>query len=116
MDYTIIGRDANLASRLQNAADVDEILISNDTYLLVRDRIMCREKGVVRLRGINNPVQVWEVMDFRSDMGAQTTWIECELDGFAMLMDTNKIKNYDKERIVKSLEAAAQKLQDKRIV
>ncbi len=116
MDYTIIGRDANLASRLQNAADVDEILISNDTYLLVRDRIMCREKGVVRLRGINNPVQVWEVMDFRSDMGAQTTWIECELDGFAMLMDTNKIKNYDKERIVKSLEAAAQKLKDKRIV
>ena len=77
---------------------------------------MCREKGVVRLRGINNPVQVWEVMDFRSDMGAQTTWIECELDGFAMLMDTNKIKNYDKERIVKSLEAAAQKLKDKRIV
>ncbi len=116
MDYTIIGRDANLASRLQNAADVDEILISNDTYLLVRDRIMCREKGVVRLRGINNPVQVWEVMDFRADMGAQTTWIEHELDGFAMLMDINKVKNYDKERIVKALEGAAQKLKDKRIV
>lgn len=116
MDYTIIGRDANLASRLQNAADVDEILISNDTYLLVRDRIMCREKGVVRLRGINNPVQVWEVVDFRSDVGAQTTWIEHEVDGFAMLMDINKIKNYDKERVVRSLEIAAQKLKEKRIV
>jgi adenylate cyclase len=116
MDYTIIGRDANLASRLQNAADVDEILISNDTYLLVRDRIMCREKGVVRLRGISNPVQVWEVVDFRSDVGAQTTWIEHELEGFAMLMDINKVKNYDKDRIVRSLEAAAQKLKEKRIV
>lgn len=116
MDYTIIGRDANLASRLQSVADVDEILISNDTYLLVRDRIMCREKGTVRLRGIANPVQVWEVVDFRADMGAQSTWIEHELDGFAMLMDINKVKNYDKERIVKALEAAAQKLRDKRIV
>lgn len=116
MDYTIIGRDANLASRLQSVADVDEILISNDTYLLVRDRIMCREKGTVRLRGIANPVQVWEVVDFRADMGAQSTWIEHELDGFAMLMDINKVKNYDKERIVKALEGAAQKLKDKRIV
>jgi hypothetical protein len=116
MDYTIIGRDANLASRLQSAAEPDEILISNDTYLLVRDKIMCREKGVVRLRGIANPVQVWQVMDFRSDMGAHTTWIEHELDGFAMLMDINKIKNYDKERIVKALEGAAQRLRDKRIV
>lgn len=116
MDYTIIGRDANLASRLQNAAEPDEILISNDTYLLVRDRIMCREKGTVTLRGIGNPVQVWQVMDFRADMGAATTWIEHELDGFAMLMDINKIKNYEKERIVKALEAAAQRLKEKRIV
>ncbi|MDP2227114.1 MAG: adenylate/guanylate cyclase domain-containing protein [Moraxellaceae bacterium] len=116
MDYTIIGRDANLASRLQSVAEPDEILISNDTYLLVRDRIMCREKGTVRLRGIANPVQVWEVVDFRADMGAVTTWIEHELDGFAMLMDINKVKNYDKDRIVKALEGAAQKLKDKRIV
>ncbi|MFZ5562095.1 MAG: adenylate/guanylate cyclase domain-containing protein [Pseudomonadota bacterium] len=116
MDYTIIGRDANLAARLQNAAEVDEILVSNDTYLLVRDRIMCREKGVVRLKGIAEPVQVWQVVDFRSDVGAQATWIEHELDGFAMLMDVNKVKNYDKDRIVKALEAAAQRLRNKRIV
>lgn len=115
MDYTIIGRDANLASRLQNAAEVDEILISNDTYLLVRDKIMCREKGVVRLKGIAEPVQVWQVVDFRSDV-VQNTWIEHELDGFAMLMDINKVKNYDKDRIVKALETAAQRLKDKRIV
>jgi hypothetical protein len=33
-----------------------------------------------------------------------------------MLMDINKVKNYDKERIVKALEGAAQRLKDKRIV
>lgn len=116
MDYTIIGRDANLASRLQNAAEPDEILISNDTYLLVRDKVMCREKGKVTLRGIGKPVQVWQVLDFRTDMGADSTWIEHELDGFAMLMDINKIKNYDKERIIKALESAARRLKEKRIV
>jgi class 3 adenylate cyclase len=116
MDYTIIGRDANLAARLQNAAEPDEILISNDTYLLVRDKIMCREKGTVRLKGIGEPVQVWQVVDFRTDVGLNQTWIEHELDGFAMLMDINKVKNYDKERIVQALESAAQRLKAKRIV
>jgi class 3 adenylate cyclase len=116
MDYTIIGRDANLASRLQNAAEVDEILISNDTYLLVRDKIMCREKGTVRLKGISEPVQVWQALDFRSDMGNNQTWLEHEVEGFAMLMDFNKIKNYDKDRIVQALETAAQRLRSKRIV
>jgi class 3 adenylate cyclase len=116
MDYTVIGRDANLAARLQNAAEVDEILISNDTYLLIRDKIMAREKGVVRLKGIGEPVQVWQVVDFRSDVGEHQTWIEHELDGFAMLMDINKVKNYDKDRIVKALEAAAERLRKKRIV
>lgn len=115
MDYTIIGRDANLASRLQSAADIDEILISNDTYLLVRDKIMCREKGTIRLRGIADPVQVWQVVDFRADMGAQSSWIEHELEGFAMLMDINKVKNYDKERIIKALDQASERLKKKRI-
>ena len=115
MDYTIIGREANLASRLQNVADIDEILISNDTYLLVRDKIMCREKGTLQLRGITHPVQVWQVLDFRVDMGVNPSWVEHEMDGFAMLMDVNKVKNYDKDRIVKALEAAAQKLKNKHI-
>ncbi len=35
MAYTIVGRDANLAARLQSAAQVDEILISDDTHNLV---------------------------------------------------------------------------------
>ncbi len=77
---------------------------------------MCREKGKVTLRGIGKPVQVWQVLDFRADMGAASTWIEHELDGFAMLMDINKVKNYDKERIIKALESATQRLKDKRIV
>lgn len=116
MDYTIIGRDANLAARLQAAAQPDEILIAHETYLLVRDRIMCREKGLVTVKGINRPIQVWTVVDFRRDMGATASFMEYELDGFAMHMDVNKIKNYDKERIVQALEVATRKLKDKLIV
>ncbi|NNM51172.1 MAG: adenylate/guanylate cyclase domain-containing protein, partial [Pseudomonadales bacterium] len=116
MDYTIIGRDANLAARLQAAAQPDEILISHDTYLLVRETILCREKGMVTVKGIQKPVQVWSVVDFRRDLGANASFVEIELDGFAMHIDVNKIKNYDKDRILQSLDTATKKLRDKTII
>ena len=43
MSYTIIGRDANLAARLQSVASPAEILISHESYMLVRDKILCKE-------------------------------------------------------------------------
>lgn len=116
MSYTIIGRDANLAARLQSVASPDEILISHDTYMLVRDKIMCKEKGAVTLRGIAKPVQVWEVVDFVSDTQGVSSWIEHELNGFAMHMDINKIRNYDKDRIIKALEQASQNLKNTNII
>ena len=116
MSYTIIGRDANLAARLQSVASPDEILISHETYMMIRDKIMCREKGAVTLRGIAKPIQVWEVVEFHADMQSNSTWIEHELNGFAMHMDINKVRNYDKERILKALELAAQQLKDTRIL
>ncbi|MDO8328990.1 MAG: adenylate/guanylate cyclase domain-containing protein [Fluviicoccus sp.] len=112
MSYTIIGRDANLAARLQSVASPDEILISHETYMLVRDRILCKEKGAVTLRGIAKPVQVWEVVDFTSETQETSMWVEHELNGFAMHMDINKIRNYDKERVIKALDQAAQKLKN----
>lgn len=116
MSYTIIGRDANLAARLQGIAAVDEILISHETYLLVREQILCKEKGAVSLRGIAKPVQVWEVVDFHKDINSHSTWVEHELTGFTMHMDLSKIRNFEKESVLKALEQAEKKLRDTNIL
>lgn len=116
MSYTIIGRDANLAARLQSIAAVDEILISHETYLLIRDQILCKEKGAVSLRGIAKPVQVWEVVDFHKDINSHSSWIEHELSGFTMHMDLSKIRNFEKDAVLKALEQAEKKLRDTKIL
>lgn len=115
MDYTIIGRDVNLASRLESVAESDEILVSHDTWTLVRDRITCREKGTVTVKGIAKPIMVYQVVDFRHELAGDAQFVEHEYDGFAMHLDISKIKNYDKDRIVESLVNAARKLKDKNI-
>ena len=44
LDYTIIGNGVNLASRLESNSNLNKILLSEDTYLLVKNRITCEKK------------------------------------------------------------------------
>ncbi|QKE62578.1 adenylate cyclase [Aquipseudomonas campi] len=116
MDYTIIGREVNLASRLESSAEAGEILISHETYSLIKDVIMCRDKGQITVKGFSRPVQIYEVVDFRRDLGAKSSYVEHELPGFSMYLDTNGIQNYDKEKVIQALNHAAEKLRDKVIL
>ena len=116
MDYTIIGREVNLASRLESAAESGEILMSNETYSLTMDVIMARDKGQINVKGFSRPVQIFQVVDFRRDLGASSSYVEHELPGFSMYLDTNNIQNYDKERVIEALKEAAERLRDKIIM
>ncbi|MNY44626.1 hypothetical protein D3C86_1796690 [compost metagenome] len=58
-------------------------------------------------------MQIYQVVDFRRDLGAAASFLEHELPGFSMYMDTNSIQNYDKERVILALQQAAEKLRDK---
>lgn len=116
MDYTIIGKDVNLASRLESSAEPNEILISYETYSLIKDVIMCRDKGNISVKGFSRPVAIYQVVDFRRDLGATQSFIEHELEGFSMYLDTANVQRYDKEKIITALQNAAKKLRDKVII
>ncbi len=62
LDYTIIGRGVNLASRLESSSDPNKILISEDTFTLITDKILCEKKEKISVKGISYPVQTYEVV------------------------------------------------------
>lgn len=115
MDYTIIGQEVNLASRLESAANAGEILLSYETYSLINDTIMCRDKGQLEVKGFSRPVPIYQLVDFRRDLGATKSFVEHEMDGFSMYMDADRIKSYDKDRVAAALEKAAKEVRSKTI-
>lgn len=116
LDYTVLGTHVNLASRLETAAEPGEILMSYETWSLVKEVIMCRDKGDIIVKGFSQPIQVYQVTDLRKDLGKNQSYFEQNTEGFSMHLDMEKVRNYDKDRVIRSLLEAAEKLKDKVIL
>jgi adenylate cyclase len=56
MDYTIIGAEANLAARLQSVAAAGHIVVSYETYALVRDMVAAQALSPITMKGISREV------------------------------------------------------------
>ena len=66
----VAGDVVNTASRLQNAAPVNGILVGEATYRATRQVIDYREHDPVDAKGKAAPVPVWEVVEARARIGA----------------------------------------------
>ncbi|UZK03751.1 adenylate/guanylate cyclase domain-containing protein [Venatoribacter cucullus] len=113
MDYTIIGKEVNLASRLESEADAGEILISHETFALVKDKIICRQRGTAMVKGFRDPVPLYQVVDYRRDLGSNPSFVNHETEGFSLYLESEKIREEEKERVADALEKAANKLRGK---
>ena len=113
MDHTALGVHVNLASRLESAGQPEEILVSHETWNLIKDTVLCKDKGKIKAKGFTHPVQVFQVINHRRELGSNQSYFSETTDGFSMHLDMQKVKNYDREKVITSLEHAAKKLRDK---
>lgn len=61
LDYTALGGPVNLAARLQATTEAGTILISDSTWLLIRDVVDATPAGELTLKGFARPVQCYRL-------------------------------------------------------
>ncbi len=69
-DYTIMGDNANLASRLEgiNKQYGTSIMISGSTYSQIAEKMICREIDFIRVKGREKPVQIYELICLKAEL------------------------------------------------
>ncbi|HLF29336.1 MAG TPA: adenylate/guanylate cyclase domain-containing protein [Anaerolineae bacterium] len=64
-EYTAISHHVNLASRLCGVAEGDQILISSDTYDLIRDEIAAQPVRELHLKGVAEVMEAYQVLGLK---------------------------------------------------
>ena len=107
MDYTMVGGTVNLASRLEHEAPPDGILLSFETYALVKDKVPCEARGYVQVKGIGQPVATYLVNDVTPDV-EQSVARHLRLE-----FDAERMSDDERKKAVDTLRRALQSLEKK---
>jgi len=69
MEYTAMGDAANVAARMEETAEPGTIQISESTYKLVAPLFQIEALGDVELKGKDEPIKTYRVVDVKADPG-----------------------------------------------
>lgn len=111
LDYTIVGGAVNVASRLEEAAAPDQILISHTTYALIKDELYCRPVGDLQLKGIGHATRTYEVVGEHKDLERAGS-IEAAFGAFNLSLDPTSLDEEAAERAREALKSALAALEE----
>src|SRR5207249_2143440 len=98
-----------LAARLEAHAELGGILVSHETYSLVKDLIATEEQSPVKVKGFPKPIRNYRIADVYDEPSEQGRIIREEREGLRVLVDLQK---QDKASAIEVLEKILSQLKN----
>ena len=110
MDYTIIGNEVNLAARLEEHADPDGILLSYETYALVRAGVTAEEWPAIEVKGIRREIRPYALTEFLDEPEANEV-IRSEIEGMSVRIDLRDLDDTRRQAMLTQLAEITERLE-----
>lgn len=107
MDYTIIGAEANLASRLEKIAEPGGIVLSYETYALVREDVSATPLEPVTLKGIAREIRPYKIENILD--GGTDAPVEETDDGQKLTLDLQELDESTRRKVRDAVSEALKK-------
>jgi len=109
MDYTIIGNEVNLASRLESSSELGGMLISYETYSLVKDIVAAEEQEPITVKGFAEPVRNYKVVGAYDELVEEGRLLHKEKDGVKLEVNWER---QDRAAAIETIEGFLTELED----
>ena len=103
LDYTILGGQVNLSSRLETNALPGEILVSHETYALIKNNVICKPKPELTVKGISNPIKTYSVHGLKDQQSAPFSNLRKDLKGLYLSLDFEEIEANEAIEVIKNI-------------
>jgi len=113
IEYTIIGNEVNKAARLQQSAEPDSIVLTGETYALVRDHFHAKLGAPLRLKGFAREIHPYYLLGKANGENADRLVVRIKNEALKVVVDLARIEATERERCLIQLEQVAKTIKDK---
>lgn len=97
-DYTVMGDNVNLASRLEGANKQynSKIMIGESTYESIKDKFFARELDLIKVKGKVKPTKVFELIGLKEEFTNAS--IEKLLENYSSALKMYKLREFEQAK------------------
>jgi class 3 adenylate cyclase len=106
MDYTVIGSEVNLAARLEQNGAPDGVIMSYETYALIKEEFDAEEGPPLTAKGVSREIRCFVLQGVQGADTTQEDALHQRYPGLHLTVDLEKIGSDNRERAVTDLQKA----------